>query len=455
MKTEGLLIGTSIVGGKGEGRVVKLKGFSSSGEEISRIFDKALEDLKNEDNIIAQYVRMFLTDPVFRERVEKLLSLDIDPRTSVKLAVKPLVDRLSKESAVFRRRAEEIEGMLTDLVSYPMFETLKEGKHVFVGETITVPIAIKIKRMNFKACVVKHLSRDSHAAIILSNAKIPTISNIDVEQIKYGDYIYVNGDLGVVSYQPIESEETLITHRGDRFYTGGGEEVEILLNIDFPEDIYWVDMFNTGVGLFRTEYMLMVGEDLGRLKEFSDIKKRFVIRAFDMGADKSADDRSPLRLLSDLKQYFDKILEIVKSHENFHIMIPMISFEEEAMEFYKYVVEEWGISRLGFMVETPMSVRYLDKIQKWVSFLSVGTNDLWSLYTGKPRGTVNIKEQINEYFGEILREIVVRSYRPLSVCGALASDEEGLRFLLKLGFRRFSVSPSFFNKAVEIVKGFP
>jgi phosphoenolpyruvate-protein kinase (PTS system EI component) len=61
---------------------------------------------------------------------------------------------------------------------------------------------------------------------------------------------------------------------------------------------------------------------------------------------------------------------------------------------------------------------------------------------------------VNERFGEVLKEILQKSKVPVSVCGALASDEDGLKFLLKLGYRSFSVSPSFFVRAVEIVEDF-
>ncbi|MFZ8833405.1 MAG: putative PEP-binding protein [Candidatus Caldipriscus sp.] len=453
MKTEGYLFGKSLVGGKGEGYVVKIKDVKINGDIFSHL-ERIARELKSGDDIISQFVAGLLEDNLFKERLRKVLDLGFDVETSIKLAIKPLIDRLKSENPQFAYRAQEIEEIFSQL-GYLSLLNFEGGKnYVFVGETVSVALALKLKKEGFKGCIVKHLKRDSHSALILSNAGIPTIVGIDPENLKEGEYVYLDGDLGIVSREPISSEGEEKQRGGYKFRTKRGEEVEILLNLDFPDDIYWVKRFSTGVGLFRTEYIFFFDEEIERLKNFSDVEPKVIIRAFDVGGDKFGGDRDPLRLLGDMLPKFDKLLDIVKSSKNFHIMIPMISFPEQAKEFYDYVVVKKGIENLGFMVETPMSVRYLEEIQNYAKFLSVGTNDLWSLYTGKSRGSSDIREQVNERFGEVLKESLQKSRVPVSVCGALASDEEGLKFLLKLGYRSFSVSPSFFVRAVEIVEDF-
>ncbi len=454
MKTEQYILGTSLVGGKGEGYVIKLKKGQIDKEKIIDILEKVVEETRSDNDIISQFVVSFLSDAVFKDRLKKLLDLGFDTETSLKLAVKPLIDRLKGENQVFAIRAKEIEDILSQLACFIHLNIEDNRDYVFVGETLSVALALKLRKHRVKGCILKYLSRDSHAAIILSNAGIPTVVGIDPEIFEEGEYIYIDGDNGIVSREPIEGKIKVVQHKGYRFKTRRGEEVEILLNVDFPEDIYWVRKFSTGVGLFRTEYLFFMEKDIDRLKVFSDVKPKVIIRAFDIGGDKFSGDRSPLRLLNEMLPKFDALLDVVKNSENLYIMIPMISFVEEAKEFYDYVVLKKGIDRLGFMIETPMSVRLIEKIQGYAKFFSIGTNDLWSLYTGRPRGTGSIKEQINEEFGKVLMEIKEKSKVPVSVCGALASDEDGLKFLLKLGFRSFSVAPSFFNKAVEIVEGF-
>ncbi len=453
MKTENVLMGLGIVGGKGYGKVFKWES-TSTNVDINQALDKLVEDLSEENNLLAQNIKLLVMDPIFRDRLQRLLDLDIEPDMAVKLAIKPLVDRWKKENPLFAKRGEEMERTIADALFYSSLNINEDEDIIFVAETITVPVAIKLKKSKVKGCVLKYLRRDSHAAIILSNSKIPTVSNVDINYIKDGEYLFVYGDLGIVSREELDWETSLETFKGSVFKTGGGEEVEILLNLDFVEDIYWVERFKTGVGLFRTEYLLMLGEDLGKLKEFGRYDEKFILRAFDIGGDKFGGERSPMRLLRDFKKEFDSMLSVVKEHRNFYIMIPMISFPYEAEAFYNYV-RKWGIDRLGFMIETPMAVRNLEGIQRYAEFLSVGTNDLWSLYVGRSRGESDIKEQINKEFGEILYDILRKSKVPISVCGALASDEDGLRFLMDIGFRRFSVAPSFYNKAVSIVKDYP
>ncbi len=453
MKSDEYLFGKSLVGGKGEGYVVKLKNVKVDGDIFSQL-ERVSRELKGGGDIISQFVAGLLGDKLLRERLMKILELGFDVETSMKLAIRPLIERLKNENPQFAYRAQEIEEIFSQLGYISMLE-IEEGKnYVFVGDTLSVALALKIKKDGFKGCILRYLNRDSHSALILSNAGIPTIVGIDPENFEEGEYVYLDGDLGIVSRKPIVSEGEEKQRKGYKFRTKSGDEVEILLNLDFPDDIYWVKRFSTGVGLFRTEYIFFFEEEIGKLRNFDGVEPKVIIRAFDVGGDKFGGDRDPLRLLGDMLPKFDKLLDIVKSSKNFHIMIPMISLPEQAKEFYEYITVKKGIENLGFMVETPMAVRFLDEIQTYAKFLSVGTNDLWSLYTGKSRGSSDVKEQINEKFGEILKDILRKSKVPVSVCGALASDEDGLRFLLKLGYRNFSVSPSFFVKAVEIVEDF-
>jgi len=453
MKTEGRLFGKALVGGRGEGYVVKLKEVKVDGDIFSQL-EKISKELKSGEDVISQFVAGLLEDELFKERLRKVLELGFDVETSIKLAIKPLIDRLKSENPQFAYRAQEIEDIFSQLGYISLFNFEGGKNYIFVGDTLSVALALKLKKEGFKGCILKHLKRDSHSALILSNAGIPTVVGIDPENFKEGEYLYLDGDLGVVSREPIGPEDEVGQKKGYKFKTKGGEEVEILLNLDFPDDIYWVNRFSTGVGLFRTEYLFFFDEEIEKLKNFSGVEPKVIIRAFDVGGDKFGGERDPMRLLEDMLQKFNKLLDIVKSSKNFQIMIPMISFPEHAKKFYDYIVVNKGIENLGFMVETPMAVRYLEEIQPYAKFLSVGTNDLWSLYTGKSRGSSDIKEQVNDRFGEVLKEILSKSKVPVSVCGALASDAEGLRFLLKLGYRSFSVSPSFFVKAVEIVEDF-
>gem|GEM_PF-4191030 len=67
-----------------------------------------------------------------------------------------------------------------------------------------------------------------------------------------------------------------------------------------------------------------------------------------MGGDKFGGDRDPLRLLGDMLPKFDRLLDTVKSSKNFHIMIPMISFPEQAKGILRLRCGEKGNRKFRF-----------------------------------------------------------------------------------------------------------
>ncbi|MFZ8834524.1 MAG: hypothetical protein ACO2O5_10060, partial [Candidatus Caldipriscus sp.] len=133
MKTDGYLFGKSIVGGKGEGYVVKLKDVKINGDIFSHL-ERIARELKAGDDIISQFVAGLLEDNLFKERLRKVLDLGFDVETSIKLAIKPLIDRLKSENPQFAYRAQEIEEIFSQL-GYLSLLNFEGGKnYVFVGE---------------------------------------------------------------------------------------------------------------------------------------------------------------------------------------------------------------------------------------------------------------------------------------------------------------------------------
>lgn len=456
MKSEvkNILTGIGLVPGRAKGRVFVFSTPQGITENFPEVLDRMAEELKREEgDIFAQFVRLIITDPTFRERLRLCLKLEVPTEEAVDIALRPLVERMMASDPFFARKAEEIVQIIRDILRNGTFDLPVGPDTVFVAESISVPLALKLKAKRVAAVVLKELSSDSHAAIILANAQIPTVVGVSPEEFNPGETVYVDGDAGIVSRKPIgASDRREHIRRGRFFRTADGEEVELLLNLDVPEDVYWAERYGTGVGLLRTEYL--INADLNRIdwERFARLNAPVIVRAYDVGGEKFHGVRGAMRLLKDLKERFNALLEVVKRYPNFRIMIPMVDMPETARLFHDYVAS-MGVGEVGFMVEVPSFAWSLEDANGFASFFSVGTNDLWSFFTGRERGTNDIREQINPVFGELLSHILRASRRPVSICGQLASDEEGLRFLLSLGYRRFSVSPSFFVRAVRIVEG--
>ena len=455
MKTErkDVLTGIGLVPGQARGRVFVFRRPSEMERDFVGILDRIARELEREkEDVFAQFVRLIITDPTFRRRLETCLDLGVSEEEAVDIALRPLVSRMKASDPFFARKAEEIVQIVHDILHNGTFDLPIDENTVFVAESITVPLALKLKAKRVAAVVLRELSSDSHAAIILANARIPTVVGVDPSEFEGGEVIYVDGEAGIVSRRPIRAGERREHVRTGRFFqTADGETVEILLNLDIPEDVYWAERYGTGVGLLRTEYLLNV--DLRRVDwdRFARLEAPVILRAYDVGGEKSHGVRGAMRLLSDLRERFNALLDVIGRYPNFRIMIPMVAFPETARTFYEYITSR-GIDRLGFMVEIPSFAWSLDRANRYSTFFSVGTNDLWAFFTGRERGTSDIREQVNPVFGDLLAHIRESTDRPVSVCGQLASDEDGLRFLLSLGYRSFSVSPSFFVRAVKIVE---
>ncbi|GEM_PF-823368 len=455
MKTErkDVLTGIGLVPGQGRGRVFVFRAPSEMGEDFVEVLDRTARELEREkDDVFAQFVRFIITDPTFRRRFETCLSLEVSAEEAVDIALRPLVSRLKASDPFFARKAREIVQIVHDILRNGTFNLSVGEDTVFVAESITVPLALKLKSMGVAAVVLRELSSDSHAAIILANARIPTVVGIAPSEFEDGEVVYVDGDAGLVSRRPIKAGERREYVRTGRFFqTADGETVEILINVDIPEDVFWAERYRTGVGLLRTEYLLNVDLDRIDWDRFARLDAPVVVRAYDVGGEKSYGVRGAMRLLTDLRERFDALLDVVGRYPNFRIMVPMVDFPETAKVFYDYITSR-GIEDVGFMVEIPSFAWSLGRAGRYSTFFSVGTNDLWAFFTGRERGTSDIREQVNPTFGDLLLHVRESTDRPVSVCGQLASDEEGLRFLLSLGYRSFSVSPSFFVKAVKIVE---
>ncbi|NPA79705.1 MAG: hypothetical protein GXO29_01460 [Thermotogae bacterium] len=452
-RTKDVLTGIGLVPGKAVGKAFIFSSPTGIDTNFEEVLDRIAEDLTTQgDDIFAQFVRLIITDETFRRRLRTCVELDVPEEQAIDIALRPFIERMS-EDPFFSSKMEEIVQIVRDILRNGTFDLpIGEGT-VFIAREITVPLALKLKSKRVAAVVVKSMSSDSHAAIILANAQIPTVVGIDPDNFTEGEVLYVDGDAGIVSRRPIEArEKRLHLRKGRFFHTADGERVEILLNVDIPDDVYWAKRYETGVGLLRTEYLLSVGLDRVPWEEFASLNAPVIVRAYDVGGDKSHGTRGAMRLFGDLKDRFDELLDVVKRYPNFHIMIPMVDLPKTARTFHDYITSK-GIMRLGFMVEVPSFAWSLSESETYSTFFSVGTNDLWAFFTGRERGTTDIKDQIDPTFASLLAHILNSTDLPVSVCGQLASDEDGLRFLLSVGYRRFSVAPSFFLRAVKIVEG--
>jgi phosphoenolpyruvate-protein kinase (PTS system EI component) len=133
------------------------------------------------------------------------------------------------------------------------------------------------------------------------------------------------------------------------------------------------------------------------------------------------------------------------------VLLPMVTDLDDvtqARHALEAAARELGIAPvpLGAMIETPSSALMAAELAGAVDFLSIGTNDLAQYTLAIDRGHPRLAGRLDALHPAVLRLIaqVAQAGRargkPVSVCGALASDVDALPLLIGLGIREISAT---------------
>ncbi|HEX7671537.1 MAG TPA: putative PEP-binding protein, partial [Polyangiaceae bacterium] len=207
------------------------------------------------------------------------------------------------------------------------------------------------------------------------------------------------------------------------------------------------------------------------------------LRTFDIGGDKfvsafqAPDEMNPalglraVRLaLSRPELFLTQLRAMVRAsaHGALRIMIPMIASIEELNQVRVLLtraiaqVDAAGRSRadhipLGIMVEVPAAAIMANELSVTAEFLSIGTNDLVQYALAVDRTNRALAELGSPFDPAILRLIaqVVSAGklhdRPVSVCGAMASDPIAAVLLIGMGIRSLSMEASAVAEVKEAI----
>jgi len=317
-----------------------------------------------------------------------------------------------------------------------------------------------------------------------------------LNRIGPGDMLIVDGFRGEIIVSPTpemiaEAEErakkhiALVRHlredRDKQAATSDGVAVHLRANIEFPaEALLAVDHGAEGVGLYRTEFLYVdrtspPGEDeqyeLYRAVIETVHPRPVTLRTFDIGGDKFVSTfqvppemnpalglRAVRLALSRPDVFLDQLRAMVRAsaHGEMRIMIPMVASLRELEEVRRLLgvamreVHARGQRHashipLGVMIEVPAAAVMADLFARDADFLSLGTNDLVQYALAIDRSSRSLAYLASPFDPAILRLIVgvvnaaERYNRPLSVCGAMASDPLAAVLLTGLGIRELSM----------------
>ncbi len=363
---------------------------------------------------------------------------------------------------------------------------------------------LRARKAGAVAFVTSSSAYTSHAAILLRSSGIPalggeTLSDLPLQE---GTPLLVDAIRGELHIHPTERvkknafsvakrlKET-VAHRAlppmDAF-TPEGKRIRLWANIDHPSQaVLCLQHRLTGIGLFRTEFMVL---DTGRIPDEEEqyvIYRRvveqlggrpLVLRTFDIGGDKVMDGLHDLagpnpalgvrgirrHLMRRPKELRTQIRAILRAacDAKVSILFPMVTHAGDILSARAHIeavrteLEEEQLSfnpdvKVGAMIEIPSAALQVSKILENVDFVSIGTNDLLQYLTASDRDNPEViayHDPETSGLKRILTWIMEQAramgrVEDVGVCGEIASDLEGARFLAEIGITSLSISPGF------------
>lgn len=379
-------------------------------------------------------------------------------------------------------------------------DNLDEGT-VIVARDLTPSQTANFDRDRVSAFVTGLGGPTSHTAIVAGALALPAVVGAKsiMLQARSGQEIIVDGERGLVILDP--DDNTLERYQEEQIevrkvslsmsefaklpaITADGVRVNLLGNIEFPQEIeHVIDNGGTGIGLYRTEFLYLTGNQRPSENDHYESYKRCIdllggkpltIRTIDLGADKytQAQEEIPERnpflglrsirySLKNQKMFRTQLRAILRAsaHGPVKIMFPLITniaelrsgkyFLREEMEELDERGEKYDPNiEVGMMVEVPAAALMAGAFAREVDFFSIGTNDLVQYTLAVDRTNERVASMYTPIHPAVLKLIrdVTRAGRrqdiPVSCCGQSAADPAFAALLLGLGVRTISATGS-------------
>ncbi|MBE8168606.1 MAG: phosphoenolpyruvate--protein phosphotransferase [Shewanella sp.] len=393
-----------------------------------------------------------------------------------------------------KRLIASINGTLTWDLSHLRQASILLAQDITPAEFAMLPLD------NISGIILKTGGLTSHTAILARAAGIPALFNCAYHElsIRNGQTVIldaISGELHAKPSRELRSElrlkqltesnrlQQLLTFKDKDAETQDGHKIALFANVgNLSEITRTAELGAQGVGLFRTEFMLM------NATEYPNEQTQFLlycdalhvldgcpltIRTLDIGADKDlpferhVHEENPAlgirgcRYTLNRPELFKPQLRAAlraANHGSIRLMFPMVNQVEELdtilqeIEMCKQelVAEEVGFGdfELGLMIETPAAVMNLNSLLPHIDFVSIGTNDLTQYTMAADRGNLQLTKAFPSFSPVILNfiKMTIKAAKEfdvkVSLCGELASDKRAVAVLVGMGLEELSVNLS-------------
>ncbi|QHI99092.1 phosphoenolpyruvate--protein phosphotransferase [Xylophilus rhododendri] len=479
-------------------------------QELSAILDVHLMLLQ--DEALEEGVKHWITERFYNAEWALTTQLESVARQFDEMEDAYLRERKADLEQVVERMLRFMRGVASPVAPPPTARPPR-SQDLKLADTADVPLVLiahdlspadmlQFKQSVFAGFVTDVGGRTSHTAIVARSMDIPAVvgTRSASQLVRQDDWVIIDGDAGLMIVDPSPiilaeygfkqrqgelERERLARLRHTPAITRDGEPVELLANIELPEDaIGAVKAGAAGVGLFRSEFLFM-----GRHGKLPDEQEQFeayrravenmeglpvTIRTVDVGADKPLDasHRDDAHLnpalglrairwsLADPGMFRTQLRAILRAAAlgPVKLLIPMLAHGSEIRHTLALIdraraeLDNAGIAygnpQLGAMIEIPAAALSLPLFLRYFDFLSIGTNDLIQYTLAIDRTDESVAHLYDPLHPAVLRLVADTiaacraAGKDVSVCGEMAGDTAMTKLLLGLGLRSFSMHPA-------------
>ena len=375
------------------------------------------------------------------------------------------------------------------------------GRHILVAYDLAPSDTASMNRRHMLGFATEQGSVNSHTAILARAFGIPAVVGLEggtvIDVVALSPAI-LDGYTGKLILHP--SPETLARYhklsdakarmrsqleakRGAATETSDGRQIDVSANIEIVEELPLVKRSGAkGIGLYRTEYLLLNGDDMPAENTQAEIYSRVVremaphrviIRTLDAGGDKlpveplTEPEPNPflgwrgIRVsLARPAMFREQVRAIIRSSAKGKVamMFPMISGLSEIWRCKEMVrrcmeeLDEEGIPfdhdiPVGVMIEVPAAALCADLLAPEVDFFSIGTNDLIQYTVAADRVNPHVADLYRPTHPAVIR-LIKRTIDAANdhgiwtgICGEMAGDIRLTPLIIGLGVEELSVGP--------------
>ena len=473
-------------------------------EQLGQLYEKALGEVGEDNAAIFEIHQMMLEDEDYVDAVKGILD---SQGATAEYAVTATGENFAAafaamEDPYMQARSADVKDISRRVVNIltgtGAGAVQGDEPAILMADDLTPSETVQMDKSKLLGFITRGGSANSHTAILARTMGIPALVGVDFDESWDGQLAILDGCNHCVYVDPapellaameakrradLEQEALLQGLKKKPNVTLDGTEIQVYANIGGVGDVGLVLQNDAqGIGLFRSEFLYLDGDDYPTEEEqFAAYKrvvetmagKKVIIRTLDVGADKQADyfgldhEENPalgyraIRICLTHREVFKTQLRAILRASAFgsvSVMFPMIISVQEVRDA-KEILEEcraelraqgvpMGQVEVGIMIETPAAVMIADELAQEVQFFSLGTNDLTQYTLAIDRQNPKLDLFYDPRHPAILRMIrmtVEAGHRHgcwVGICGELGADPALTEAFLRMGVDELSVPPA-------------